>query len=144
MPLRHHERGVSPQDALDIWLPRLRLHGWRVAHSPLPPSGEDERSSVDIDVNIRSAVVRLRADTPDSQVERQVVHELVHVVLSGMEDTYRAAKEHTPKAWDDAGDRMWGRAEEAAIEALTDALTGSRRADWGPSGEPWNSAFPAP
>lgn len=134
---------MKPQTAIDKWMPALRLGSWRVVHSSLEPDDADQRSCVNIDVLIRSAVIRLRSDTPSSQVERQVVHELLHVLLSGLEDTYRAAKEHTPKAWDDAGDRMWGRAEEAAIEALTDALTGSARADWGPSGEPWNSAFPA-
>lgn len=85
----------------------------------------------------------MRADTPEGQIERQVVHELLHVVLSGMEDAFRAAKEHTPKAWDDAGDRLWSRGEEAAIEALVDALTGTKRANWEPNGNVWNKAFPA-
>lgn len=135
-------RTIIPiQQAIALWQPRLRLADWRIAASLEEPEPND-RSTADIDVNVRSAVIRLRRDTPPGQVERQVVHELLHVLLSGMEDAWRAAKEHTPKAWDDAGDRLWARGAEFAIEALTDALTGSRRADWGPSGSPWNNAFP--
>lgn len=127
--------------ALAKWQPRLRLADWRIALSSEEPE-TDDRSTVNMDVRIRSAVIRLRSDTPDSQIERQVVHELLHIVLSGMEDTYRGAKAYTPKSWDDAGDTSWDRGAEFAIEALTDALTDTRRADWGPSGSPWNGAFP--
>lgn len=132
---------IPVQQAIALWQPRLRLADWRIAASIEEPD-EGQRSTVNIDVLVRSAVIRLRSDTPASQVERQVVHELLHVLLSGAEDAFRAAKEHTPKAWDDAGDRLWSRGEEFAIEALTDVLTGSRRADWGPAGSPWNRAFP--
>jgi hypothetical protein len=133
---------MKREKALRKWQPRLRLADWRIGFAG-PPPGDDDRSTVDVDVKVRSAVIRLRDDTPPSQVERQVVHELLHVVVSGMEDTYIGAKAYTPKAWDEQGDRSWDRACEFAIESLTDALTGSRRADWGPSEEPWKTAFPA-
>jgi hypothetical protein len=132
---------MTPKAALAKWQPRLRLADWRLAFSDLEPD-EDSRSNIDLDVRIRSGVIRLRSDMPPSQIERQVVHELLHVLMSGMEDTYRSCKEFTPKAWDSAGDTMWNRAEEFAIEALVDELTEVPRTDWGPAGDIWNGAFP--
>jgi hypothetical protein len=132
---------LSPKAALAKWQSRLRLADWRIAFSDLAPQ-VDDRSTVDMDVRIRSAVIRLRADTPATQLERQVVHELLHVLMSGMEDTYRAAKQHTSKDWDEVADRSWDRGAEFAIEALVDALTGSRRGNWGLPEQHWNDAFP--
>jgi len=132
---------MKPVAALKKWQSRLRLADWQIAVSNLEPD-PDDRSTVNMDVRVRSAVIRLRSDTPPSQVERQVLHELLHILLSGMEDAYRAAKDYTPKAWDDPGDIVWSRGAEFAIEALTDALTGTERCEWGPVGDPWKDAYP--
>ena len=132
---------MSGQKVIAKWQKALRLADWRIVLSGLE-ADPDDRSTVNMDVLTKSAVIRLRSDTPASQVERQIVHELLHIVLVGMEDAYRGAKEYTPKGWDAAGDRIWSRGSESAIEALTDALTGTIRAEWGPSGSPWTDAFP--
>lgn len=132
---------VLARAVLPHWQGRLRLSDWRLAVGDGEP-GVDDRSCVDIDVLVQSAVVRLRSDTPPDQVERQLVHELLHVRLAALEDVHNLALEHTPPAFDKVADRAWDRACEPAIEALCDALTGTTRADWGPSGSPWNEAFP--
>lgn len=128
---------------IGLWQAALRLSDWHIAATNVEPD-PDSRSNVEIDVNVRLAALRLRASTPMAQVDRQIVHELLHVLLAGMEDAFRAAKEYTPRAWDDAGNRMWHRAEESAIEALVDVLVGVPRGHWGPDeGKTWKAAFPA-
>lgn len=128
--------------ALSSWQGRLRLSDWRLAVGDEEPEPND-RSTVDMDVLSRSAVIRLRSDTPASQVERQLVHELLHVRLAEIEDVHDLALEHAAPAFTQVALRAWDRACEPAIEAITDALTSTTRADWGPSGSPWNEAFPA-
>ena len=59
-----------------------------------------------------------------------------------MQDAFAAAASYSPMKHDEAATRYWDRAAESTIEALCDALTGTTRADWGPSGSPWNEAFP--
>lgn len=131
---------VSPE-LLERWQRRLRLSDWHIAVSSEEP-GEEDRSTIDMDARIRHAVIRFRSDTPASQVERQLVHELLHALLTGMEDAYNAARTYAPASHDEAARRLWDRGCEFAIEALCDALTGTKRADWGPAGSPWNEAFP--
>jgi hypothetical protein len=128
------------REQLADWQRRLRLSDWHIAISTEEPE-PDDRSCIDMDLPIRQAVIRFRSDTPASQVERQLVHELLHALLGGMRDAYDAARSYAPSSHDDAARRLWDRGCEFAIEALCDALTGSRRADWGPSGSPWNEAF---
>lgn len=139
------DRGPSDgiQAIIDEWVPRLRLGDWSVRYSPLEPE-PTHRSSVDMFQTIRYAAIRLRSDTPPSQVVRQVVHELLHIRFVGMEEAYNLAKGHTPKAFDDSADVLWANGCEAAIEALSDIILGTGRGDWGPSGEIWSSAFPVP
>jgi hypothetical protein len=129
---------AGAQEALDHWQRRLRLGDWIIRLGDGEPE-PDERSHVDMHTNIRQAVILLRSDTPASQVERQVVHELLHVRLVLLERAYIAAKGHAPRGWDDS---LWDLGTEAAIEALCDAVGCRPRADWGPAGSPFNEAFP--
>lgn len=93
--------------------------------------------------NIRQAAIMLRSDTPAGQVERQVVHELLHARLVIMEQAFREAKEWTPRSVDHALDAMWALGAEGAIEALCDALGLAARGDWGPSDKSFQAAFPS-
>lgn len=127
---------------LSTWQARLRLGNWRIAVSDLEP-GPDDRSSIDMHVAIRQAAIRLRGDTPPSQVERQLVHELLHVRLALAEQAWRDTRQHTPPAFDPPNRTLWEAGVEAAIEALSDALGCAPRADWEPSSPEFVAAFPA-
>lgn len=127
---------------LSAWQQRLRLSDWTIRISGAEPD-QDDKSSVDIDVTTRIAALRFRADTPMTALERQLVHELLHVRLSEFEDLLNQAEAHTPPAFDKLADRWRARALESAIEALADALTGTSRGEWC-SGGVWDEAFRPP
>lgn len=129
------------QAQITAWQSELGIADWVVRYSPLEPQ-QGDRSTVDMDVRIRSAAVRLRHDTPASQVDRQIVHELLHVLLSGLEDVLEAAQVHTPPAFDLVARRMWDRAMEFAIERLVSLIVGEPRGEWDPASAEWQAAFP--
>lgn len=99
------------------WQARLGLSHWRLLVSDRPPDEDDSRSEVDIDRNVLQALLRFDPVLPDDQLERQVVHELVHVRLAELDDVFRqvSVPDSVPRTW-------WGRAEEATVEALVVAL----------------------
>ncbi len=108
------------------WVGVLRLNEWHVGLSDVPCDDGDERSSVDIDRNLHRAVIRFDPTMPEDQAERQIVHELLHVRLSEMEDAFRqvVGDDETASTW-------WHRSEERTIEALTDALLPDQpRREW--------------
>ena len=126
---------------LPEWQRRLRLGDWMLAVSDLEP-GKGERSTIDLHTSIRQAAIRLRSDTPLSQVERQLVHELLHARLALMSWAWRDARSFTPEAFDRSNETLWSAGEEAAIEALCDALGCAPRAAWGIEDPEWKAAFP--
>lgn len=134
---------MTPGDYIAEWQARLRLGDWTIRWAEGVEPGSDDRSTVDMFANVRQAVIRLRSDTPAGQVERQVVHEMLHIRLVIVERAFVEAKEWTPKAVDPALDAMWSLGLEAAIEALCDALGCAPRADWTPDSHPFSAAYPA-
>lgn len=122
------------------WQKRLRLGDWTIRIAKGMEPDEGDRSTVVMHSNVRQAVIRLRSDTPESQVERQIVHEMLHIRLIGAERAFIEAKVWTPKASDDPLDAMWHLGQEAAIEALCDALGCEPRADW--TDEVFAAAYP--
>ncbi|HET8784074.1 MAG TPA: hypothetical protein VFM38_00445 [Candidatus Limnocylindrales bacterium] len=139
----------DPQPYIVGWVPRLGLGSWDVRYSPLQPDRDDERASVEVDCIRRRPAIRIDAACPDTQLEREVIHELLHVLMAECEDTF-------DRALGDLGSEaraflrgQWERAQEFAIERLTDALLGgSTFADWPLAARVpqenavWSSAFP--
>jgi len=132
---------------IEEWAIYLGLAGWEIRFSTLPPSDDDDRGSTDIDCVHRRAVIRLDSNIPASQVDRVLVHELIHVLLADVTDTFnRTAAELAPEtAKFLRGDLH--RAEEWAIERLADIITGTKVEQWELVGrpdnnQPWISAFP--
>lgn len=128
------------------WAAYLGLAGWEVRFSPLAPD-PDSRASMDADTHHNRAVIRIDSDAPASQIDRLIVHELLHVAMAHMEDQFvRSLSEHGESAQAFLRGN-WTRAEEVWIERLTSILTGTEMeafADHRPSErEPWLSAFPA-
>jgi hypothetical protein len=104
-------------DSIRRWSARLRLGDWTIGVSAVPPDRNDQRSSIDLDMNIRRAVIRFDPTLPPDQVERQIVHELLHVRTVGLEDVFDqvVGSDGTAQTW-------WTREHESMIEAMVDAL----------------------
>ena len=134
---------MRPSDELVLsWQEKLRLRDWDIRVSDLEPPEFETRSCADIDSNQRRAVLRFRSTTPEGQLGRQIVHELLHVLFVGMERAFKDAQEFTPKAADGPLESAWRQGEEFAIERLVDLLTGDPRAEWYGTDEVWQRAFP--
>jgi hypothetical protein len=108
---------VLREEAVMAWQQRLRLGEWHIGLSDVAPDEEDTRSVVDVDRNLHRAVIRFDPVLPEHQTERQVVHELLHVRLSELEDCFRqvVGDDETAETW-------WHRSAERTIEALVDAF----------------------
>lgn len=132
---------VQARRLLPGWQRRLRLGDWQVAVSDLEPEA-DSRSNVDYDVTLRRAVIRLLGNTPPSQIERQLVHELLHVRFALATWAWDQTRVHTPPAFDGPNKAMWNVGMEAGIEAVVDALGCAPRAEWGAESPEFISAFP--
>jgi hypothetical protein len=120
---------------LAVWRDRLGLRDWHIMTSNFAPDEGDMRSCVDLDVGLQQAVVRFDPTLPDDQVERQVVHELLHARLAETRDVFdQVVGGNTVAAtWCD-------RSTERAIEALVDAfLPDQPRREWR-GGAAWVSA----
>lgn len=102
---------------LRSWQERLALADWHIGVSDVPCDDNETRSSVDIDPILHRALVRFHPTTPRDQIERQIVHELLHVRLSDLENVFNrvVGDDSTATAW-------WHHGEERMIEALVDAL----------------------
>lgn len=99
------------------WATVLHLTDWTIFDSPIAPTEDDRRSCIDIDNATRDAVLRFDPVLPPDQLERSVLHELLHLRLVAMEDAFNqvAGDDETAQAWHH-------RAKESAIEALVDAF----------------------
>lgn len=116
---------AEAQQLTEQWRPRLGLADWWVSVSSLAPGEDDSRSEVDIDRNLHRAVLRFDGDLPEDQLERQVVHELLHIRLAELEDCFRQVEgdDHTARKW-------WDRSQERTVEALASALVQTPRREY--------------
>lgn len=132
-------------DRIREWQDVLGMGHWEIQFSPLPPL-KDSRASIDIDIHHLRGAFRIDSHVPASQVDRLIVHELLHALQAPMEDCLvRALSEHGESA--QAFLRgSWERAQEFVNERLTSLITGTEieHFDSGDEGEPWLSAFPVP
>lgn len=142
---RPFSKGFAVEDMTDhiaAWAQRLGLASWDVRFSPVAPDPED-RGSVDIDPLHKHAALRLDPHMPLSQVDRTIVHELLHVLWSEAEDAFGIALKSLGPAEAETLRAIWKRGEEFAIERTVDALLPkTSRGQWS-SSEAWNAAFPS-
>lgn len=149
-------RGIPPRwdkpfkDGLDVealnahiraWQEVVGPAGWEINFAPVDPDGDDKRASIDLDAIHRRGAMRIRADAPVSQVDRLIVHELLHAVMAGMEDTFnRSLTEHGSEVQAFLRGE-WTRHQEPVIERLTSLITGTVVEQW--HDDPvWTAAFP--
>lgn len=111
------------------WQKQMGLGGWELSYSPLP-APEDSLATTSPDVMSRSAVIRFLPNTPNSQYDRLIVHELAHVLLMEMSDLFdRAVGDHQAEA-QELLRGQWRRFEEPVCERLAYALTGVERLEF--------------
>lgn len=124
------------------WQVRLGLADWDIRVDPRTPD-EGYRAQVEGWATRRMAAIRIHPDAPEEALDRLVVHELLHLWLSQLEDTARPMQEHTPPGVDAAFARDWDRVEHQLIHVLEGALTGVAHVEWGEAPEwtrPWQRA----
>lgn len=120
------------KDRIAYWQARLRLADWHIRLSAEPP-GPENRASHESHVDIRSAVVQLHPEIPWDQVDREVLHELLHIRLVLLERSTFILRHDTSPLTDSAFKSVWELSLEAAIEALCDALGANPRREWDPA-----------
>jgi len=125
------------------WRERLGLGSWDIRYSALAPQDQDERASADIHTIPRRAVIRIDHGCPHECLEREVVHELLHVLMADMEDTAERARSGLGEEARAYLAGQWERSQEWAIERLADALTGTVYVEWplAARAQPGNEAF---
>lgn len=117
------------KDRIAYWQNRLRLDDWHINLSLDPPPANC-RAHHDSHVNIRQSVIRLSPDVPWDQVEREVLHELLHIRFGIVTLSLGILSADTTKATDEAFSKMWDLGMEGAIEALCDAFGVNPRHEW--------------
>jgi hypothetical protein len=136
--------GKQVAKRIAFWSKKLGTDGWQVRYS-LIPADEEHRASTTPDGDRRRAVIQISADCPDSQVDREIVHELLHVLLYEANDLFeRSVGDHQPEAREFLRGQ-WRRSVEWPIERLVDALTGIPFGQFGIEHnheDVWASAFP--
>lgn len=142
-PWSHRKRSISVakiNSQIEAWAAYLGLADWNIAFSS-ERVDKGCRSNVDIDALTRTAAIRVHAKTPVNQWDRQLVHELLHVLLAGLEDSFNIAVSGNSRKTDRVFRRMWARGQEYAIERLVDIIVGVPREEW-ESSAVWRTAFP--
>ena len=102
------------RDAARYWAEKFRLHDWEITVQFGSPKVMDEKESDGLamwSAEERVAVILLRRKQDD--IERVLIHELCHVLLTG----------HQPQTSEDKYDVV----EERNINTLADALIGFHR-----------------
>ncbi len=140
-PWRHRKKAISINKInrqIEAWAAYLSLADWNIAFSPVAVD-ENCRSNVEIDMLHRKAAIRISGKTPHRHFDRQIVHELLHVLFAGMNDAFILANQGS-NSRSKLLVRVWKRSDEWVIERLTDIIVGSPRVEWGT--EPiWREAF---
>lgn len=139
------ERRALITSLIAKWQPRLCLRDFDIrVGTDEPAAGRRGESHHWPEKN--AAVVCIAPTAPDSEIERIVVHEMLHVLMQQVVSTFESAKGcASPGAAAELHER-WEMAEEQMIEKLTIALVGQPVAVWtGTDCDPhFITAFAAP
>jgi hypothetical protein len=124
------------------WQSKLGLGSWDIRYSPVSPE-DDERASCLFDVRTKYGAVCIAKDAPVDQVDRLIVHELLHMLMGEMQDCFdRSVGSHQEEARSFL-EGQWLRSQEWVLERLADTLTGSRRIEFGDDvSHVWKAALP--
>lgn len=126
---------------IEAWQDLMGPLDYVVRYSPSSP-GADNRGRVSLAAGKRLGVLTLQPDMPDDQVDRTIVHELLHCYIAGLEIAVSMLKEYTSAATDKAFDTAWDHAEHYMIERLTDLISGIRLNEFSTdTAAEWREAF---
>lgn len=107
-------QALTAMEYVRHWQGPLRLGDWRITVSLREPQGT-RVAEAHWDKEVRDAILTFKADTPASLLEREVVHELAHLLLAS--------------------------GEELACEVIADLTTKTQRGYWGEA-DIFSEAFP--
>lgn len=127
-----------------VWQEALGLGNWRIGFSPTPPD-PDAKASSQISVPTKAAAIQVQPECPEGLVDREIVHELLHVLLAEQADLFAKGIETRGKEAIEVLEHQYGQHQEWIIERLVDAITGIPHGEW--AGEThehhiWSEAFP--
>lgn len=139
-------RSVAKMNArIRVWQEALGLGGWQIAYSPVEPD-PDARASSQVSVTTRMACVQVQPDAPESQLDREIVHELSHVLLAELAALFEKGIESRGSEARDILEGQWSTGCEQVIERLVDVVTAIPRGEWvhedGHNHGIWATAFP--
>lgn len=126
------------------WAAHLGLADWHIRYSPAEPD-PDAHAQTNCFAPHKQAAIRLEATLPVSQIDRKVVHELLHVSLWEVQEAFNQAVAELSVGQRDTLMTLQRDASERLIESMVDALTGIPRVEAlneGHDHHVWNSAFP--
>lgn len=124
------------------WADYLGLGSWHVAYAPEDPDEDKHAADSHSFPPTEMAAIRL-SPCPVSQVDRLVVHELLHVLNARLEDTFEKAVSDRGSEAKALLEGLWKSEMERVIEKLVDCLTEVPREGLPQEGAVWRSAFPA-
>jgi hypothetical protein len=137
------EGPVTPgaiQQQIEAWQPVLGLADWDVRYSP-DPVGDDERACIDGWVVRRIAVIRIDAGAPVEAIDRLIVHELMHLWLSQLQELVTPSQAFTPPHVDAAFAQAWDRVEHQLLHVLEGAITGRPMVMWSKGEATWTKPW---
>lgn len=125
---------------LDRYQRVLGLADWDIRFDPTTPPKDGSRADVEGWAVKRLASIRIDPAAPVDALPRLVVHELLHLWLSQLEELAAPLMVYTPTQADDTYRQQWDRLEHSLIHVLEGALTGDAHIEWGEQPEwirPW-------
>lgn len=132
------------RDLIAHWQPRLGLQAWdiRYVDEPFPNKKDEQRLSACVykEMHSKIAQIFLAENTPDEDLVGSVLHELLHITLSDLEEMAMAGAGLAGRGSMVFMDMLELRIERA-IEDVIFALTGRRFVAKGVREKPMFSAF---
>jgi len=77
--------------AVARWKTALGLSGWDIRYDPAWTSGPDLLGNISIEYESEVAAIRIHPDTPPVAVERIVLHEMLHILFTDVQDAWEEA-----------------------------------------------------
>lgn len=108
----------------------LGLADWDIRYDDSPPS-DGSRAEIDGWAVKRMASIRIHPEAPNLSLRRLVVHELLHLWLSQLQELAAPLMAHTPPAADETFNRAWDRVEHQLIHVLEAAIVQEPHLEFG-------------
>lgn len=125
------ERTARIISAIDRYQADFRLGDWDIRHDPDPPHGKGCSAETRYHDSNRVVVLAIHPDVTGDQVERHVIHELMHVVMRDRYMLTHHVISKTGRTGLGIMDRL-DEMDERLCELMAEAITGT---PWEPLGK---------